>query len=280
MSGPSNGSGGNGGAPHGGTPNGAGSHLPPAAGGAAPRFVVEPWRPPRARAVDAETVDLGDVARTVGRGWRTAVAGALVGLAAGAAVALFVPARWPGLATVLVRNANDPTSSLLTRFGIGADLGGGGGALGSVLKSSLETELQLLGSRDVLGEAVDSVGLHVRVLSPHGVPSRALVVPTHLAASFRPRTYVFARQARRQVPGRRPAGRRRRRPPRRPGRASGGRRPHARAGPAARRVPGAPGGPRGRRHPPREAPRREQEGRRGGRGRLCRPRLGDRGRGA
>jgi hypothetical protein len=164
--------------------------------GAAPaRFAAEPWRPgARSGAAEAESVDLGDVARVIGRGWRTLLGGALVGAAVGAAVVAVFPPRWPGVATVLVRNANDPASSILTRFGIGGELGGGGGALGSVLKSPLETELQLIGSRDVLGDVVDSVGLHVRVLSPRGVPSRALVRPTHLEAAFRRRTYAFARQ--------------------------------------------------------------------------------------
>lgn len=186
--------------------NGVSEHAaPPGADGAAP--VTARARPradlmPPARVVlpgsgaDAETVDVVALGRTVGRSWRTVLAGAAVGLLVGTGLVLFFPPSYPGVTTVLVRNANDPTGSLLSRFGLGGDVGGAaGGALGSVLKSPLETELQLLGSRDVLGHVVDSLGLQARVRAPRGVPSAALVAPARYPGSFRRRTVGFTRQA-------------------------------------------------------------------------------------
>jgi hypothetical protein len=88
---------------------------------------------------------------------------------------------------VLVRNSNDPTGSLLSRFGLAGDVAGAaaGGALGGVLKSSLETEVQLLQSRELAGILVDSLALQARVLAPHGVPATALFAPGRIGTSFR-----------------------------------------------------------------------------------------------
>ncbi|HZF67846.1 MAG TPA: Wzz/FepE/Etk N-terminal domain-containing protein [Gemmatirosa sp.] len=151
---------------------------------------------PRHDAADADTVDVAELARGVARGWRAVIAGALLGLLAAFALVLFWPARYQGLSSVLLRNANDPTGSLLSRFGIAGDIASSaGGGLGSVLKSPMETELQLLGSRDVLGEVVDSLGLQARVKAPRGVPARRLLEPARYAGSFRRVAFDFARES-------------------------------------------------------------------------------------
>jgi uncharacterized protein involved in exopolysaccharide biosynthesis len=84
-----------------------------------------------------------------------------------------------GAASVLVRNANDPAGSLLSRFGLAGDVAGAaaGGALGGVLKSSLETEVQLLQSRELAGMVVDSLALQARVLEPRGAAGAGAVRP-------------------------------------------------------------------------------------------------------
>lgn len=143
----------------------------------------------------ADTFDVGDLLREVVRNWRAVFGGTLLGLAVAAALVIFVPPRYGASTTVLVRNANDPAGSLLSRIGVAGDLAGavGGGALGNALKSPLETELQLIKTRDVLGQVVDSLGLQARVLSPRGVPSRALVVPVPHPGSFRRVEFAFTR---------------------------------------------------------------------------------------
>ena len=154
-----------------------------------------PPRPPVATAAD-ESVDVGALARAVARGWRTLLAGAMVGALLGLALVLFLPPWYRGTASVLVRNTNDPTGSILSRFGLAGDVAGAaaGGALGGVLKSSLETEVQLLQSRELTGMVVDSLALQARVLAPRGTPARALFAPGPVRGSFRRRTVSFARQ--------------------------------------------------------------------------------------
>ncbi len=213
--------GGNGAGPHGGphaadgagaaTQNGTHAAAPPGAGldayrpgapaGARPEVVQLLWpsapaRPAAASAAD-ESVDVGALVRTIGRGWRALLAGALLGAAVGLAIALLVRPWYRGTASVLVRNANDPAGSLLSRFGVASDVAGAaaGGALGGVLKSSLETEVQLIQSRELAGMVVDSLALQARVLAPHGVPASALFAPGPVGGSFRRRTVSFVRQA-------------------------------------------------------------------------------------
>lgn len=143
-----------------------------------------------------ETVDLGALVRTVARGWRGLVVGALAGLLLGGALLALVRPWYRGVASVLVRNAGDPAGSLLARFGIPGDVAGAaGGAIGGVFKSSLETEIQLLQSGELAGRLVDSLALQVRVEEPRGVPAAALVAPGPIGGSFRARVVDFAREA-------------------------------------------------------------------------------------
>lgn len=179
-----------------------GEHGPTNGDGARPDLQRVVWQVPAARALPAtaadESVDVGALARTIGRGWRALLAGGLLGALAGLALVLAVRPWYRGAASVLVRNANDPTGSLLSRFGIAGDVAGAagaasGGALGGVLKSSLETEVQLLQSRELVGRVVDSLALQSRVLSPRGVPSVRLFAPGPVGETFRRRTVAFTR---------------------------------------------------------------------------------------
>jgi uncharacterized protein involved in exopolysaccharide biosynthesis len=140
----------------------------------------------------AETVDVAELARSVVRRWRAVLLATALGVAAAFGVLVLAPRRFTGSASLLLRSTTDPTGSILSRVGIPTDLAPT--ALGNSLKSPLETELQILVSRDVLGTVVDSLGLQARVLGRAGVPSRALVVPTTYPGSFRRRTYTFERQ--------------------------------------------------------------------------------------
>lgn len=142
-----------------------------------------------------ESVDVGALARVIARGWRILLLGAITGVLVGGAIAVFFPPRYRGVASVLVRNANDPAGSILSKIGVAGDLAGAaaGGSLGGALTSPLETELQLLESRDLLGRVVDSLALQARVFSPRGVPARALFRSGPIRGDFRHRDVAFTR---------------------------------------------------------------------------------------
>jgi tyrosine-protein kinase Etk/Wzc len=137
----------------------------------------------RTVAAGADVVDLGELAQAVRRGWRGIALAALLGAAAAGAVVAWAPRRYEGAATVLLRSSQDAGGSLLGRLGVPAELAPGG--LGSALKSPMETELEILASRSVLGAVSDSLGLQVRVLSPKGRPSWSLLAPHPYPGSFR-----------------------------------------------------------------------------------------------
>ena len=140
-----------------------------------------------------------DVDRPVGDRGRAApwspwiVGGAVLGLALGAALLVYAPKRFAGGATVLLRSASDGGGSLLSRLGVPAELAPR--SLGSAIKSPMETELQLLGSRAVLGRVSDSLGLQVRMLSPGDVPPWRLLAPRAYPGSFRKVRLRFVRES-------------------------------------------------------------------------------------
>ncbi len=142
---------------------------------------------------DADSVDLVEIGRGIRRNWATVLATAVLGVLAALAVVVFVPPRYHGAATVLVRSANANGASLLSRLGSAGDLAAsaGAGGIGNALSTPLETELRILDSRDVLGQVVDSLGLQARVLSPRGVAAARLLAPARYPGAFRPVAYTF-----------------------------------------------------------------------------------------
>jgi uncharacterized protein involved in exopolysaccharide biosynthesis len=141
------------------------------------------------------TLDLVEIWRAIRRGWRLLLLWIAIGLGAGGAVELFWPRSFEGRASVLVRSQNDGGTGVLSRMGVPSEVTGG--ILGTAIKSPLETELQLLQSRSILGEASDSLGLQVRVLLPAGTPSARVVAPAPHEGSFTKRRYTFEREGER-----------------------------------------------------------------------------------
>lgn len=140
---------------------------------------------------DRDTIDLGEVAREVARGWRRVIAGVLVGLAVAAAVLLFAPPQFKGAASVVVRTTSDAASSLFDKLGASGDPSFMG--VPSPGQRPLETEIQVLHSRALAGAVVDSLGLQVEPVTPTNVPAHALVRYAQIPGSFEPRTYAFTR---------------------------------------------------------------------------------------
>ena len=139
----------------------------------------------------ADVVDLADVGRSLRRGWRGIVGTAIVGILAAGAVLLWAPRRFQGAASVVLKSASDPSTSLLGRLGIPTDIAPS--TLTGSLKSPLETELAVLQSHAVLGAVSDSLGLQVRVLEPSGAAPWQLLRPAAYAGSFKKRTLRFDR---------------------------------------------------------------------------------------
>lgn len=139
----------------------------------------------------SDTVDVADVVRTLRRQWRAVIAFVIVGVIGSAAVVLFAPRKFDGKASVLARGGSQNGGSISGRMtGIGELLGGLGG-LG--LGGSIETELQVLRSRALAGQLVDSLQLQLRVRDPAGTPPLALVEGSKLLGSFEPHKYRFER---------------------------------------------------------------------------------------
>ena len=140
-----------------------------------------------------DLIDLADAGRILRHRWRGVALVTLLGAALAAAVLLWAPRRFDGAASIVVRSASDASSSLLGRIGLPTDLAPA--ALGNAIKSPLETELQILESRAVLGAVIDSLGLQVRVISPRGAAPWQLLRPAVYPGAFRKRTLRFERTA-------------------------------------------------------------------------------------
>lgn len=160
---------------------------------------------PAPAAPTADGIDLVEIGRTVRRGWRHVIGFTLLGTLGAAAVIAWAPRRFDGSATVVLKSAADLGSALLGSVGAGAATGAGGaagampsmgglGALVGAAGSPMETEIQILTSRAVAREVIDSLGLDVRVREPAGVPARALVREARLAPAFKRRRLEFVRE--------------------------------------------------------------------------------------
>ena len=151
----------------------------------------------------ADSIDLLEIGRTLRRGWRHVAAFTAVGLLGALAVIAFAPRRFDGSATVVLKSAADLGGAILSRVGMaggsspGAGMAvpdlGGMGSLVSASRSPMETEMQVLTSRAVAEEVIDSLRLSVRVREPAGRPAIALVRDVRLAPSFKRRRITFER---------------------------------------------------------------------------------------
>lgn len=139
-----------------------------------------------------DTIDLGEVASALRTGWRHIAAGAAIGLLAAVAALLLIRPQFEGTATVLLKSAQESGGSLISRMGLPGNLLPA--SLSTSLGSQIETEIEVLSSRAVIGRAVDSLGLQARVLAPAGTPSNAILAPTTYPGAFERRRYRFDRE--------------------------------------------------------------------------------------
>ncbi len=142
--------------------------------------------------VASDAVDVADVVRTLRRQWRAVIAFLALGVVGAAAVVLFAPRRFDGTASVFAHPDAAGGTSIAGRISGVGDLLGSLGGLG--LSGSLETELQVLRSRMLVGQVVDSLQLEFAVKDPARVAPSTFIAASSLPGRFAPRTYVFDRQ--------------------------------------------------------------------------------------
>ena len=143
----------------------------------------------RARASD--TVDLADFGRTLRSNWLAVAVFVALGIAAAMTVLLFAPRRFTGRATIMTRVGGSGGASIGGRLGdIGDLLGGLGGVAGS---SAIETELQILKSRDLAGRVVDSLRFQFRPRGPRRMAPLDVVAAIDFPGAFGPRSIQFER---------------------------------------------------------------------------------------
>ncbi|HET7321750.1 MAG TPA: Wzz/FepE/Etk N-terminal domain-containing protein, partial [Longimicrobiaceae bacterium] len=127
---------------------------------------------------ESEIIDLREIRNALRRDRRWLAGGGIAGLLLAALLVWWMPLRYEATTTVLLKGYSG---------GIGG-LGGGGedgaislGGLASILSmnSSLETEMEILSSRTLLGEVVDSLGLQAEVVEPRAMSVAALFAETH-----------------------------------------------------------------------------------------------------
>lgn len=136
-----------------------------------------------------DSLDLREVGAALRHGRAWVLGGAALGLLAAVAVLLFVPPRFEGTATLLLRDQQSPVplagAGELLPEGLGAMLGA---------TSLFDTEMEILTSRAVMGEVADSLGLQARVLAPRGTPVTGLFSSTRFPEDFGgEREYRFVR---------------------------------------------------------------------------------------
>jgi uncharacterized protein involved in exopolysaccharide biosynthesis len=137
----------------------------------------------------ADTLDLAELARAARRGWGVIGVFILLGAAVAVALLVFGPRRFEAASSIVVRASSSSRASLLSKLA-GAE--GASGLLDAGSSSPLETEVQILSSRDLIGRAVDSLRLQVQLRSPSGVASNTLVQAADLPGSFKPRKYTIS----------------------------------------------------------------------------------------
>ncbi|MEP6780861.1 MAG: Wzz/FepE/Etk N-terminal domain-containing protein, partial [Gemmatimonadaceae bacterium] len=131
-----------------------------------------------------DEVDLMQLLRTLALRWWWLLLGAVLGLGGAMLVLWLVPAKFESNSRVLIRTANDPTAGLRSKLGPIAELAPS--ALGGGKAEELDTELEILRSRSVIGAVVDSLRLQVLPVQPARVAPASIVDSVKLQGRFKP----------------------------------------------------------------------------------------------
>lgn len=143
---------------------------------------------------ESESLDLRELGGALRRGWRAVLAGVLAGLVLAVLVLLFVRPRYAADGTVLLRTQTGGAGSLVAS-GEGSEDGSALGGLAEMfsLDSGFETEMAILGSRSVVSEVVDSLGLQARVLRPWRTGPHEVLASARYPRDFEEAEFAFER---------------------------------------------------------------------------------------
>lgn len=152
----------------------------------------------RISAPNTEVIDLADIFRSIRNRWKLVAGVTAVGILVALGIILFAPVRFAGVTSVVLKTGggSGPSGTLAAALGALSEAGGGGL---SGLKSGIETEVDILQSRAIAAEVVDSLGLQVQVVSPRAFPASRVVAASSLPDPFREISYRFT-----AVPGAEP----------------------------------------------------------------------------
>jgi uncharacterized protein involved in exopolysaccharide biosynthesis len=148
----------------------------------------------RIQAQTGDVIDLADILRSIKNGWAVVAGMTAAGLVLAVLVLVVVPPVFSGKASIFLKtggSGNGSMSSLASAISAISDAGGGGGGILPGIKSSVETETDIMQSRSLTGEVVDSLMLQALVSKPRATPAIRAFGNLSLPGSFRPRDYSF-----------------------------------------------------------------------------------------
>ena len=136
-----------------------------------------------------DDLDLSSLLRSLRWRWWWLLIGTVIGLTGAALVLWLVPAQFESNARVLVRTASDPAASLRNRLGPIAELAPT--ALGGGKAEELDTELEIMASRTVIGSVVDSLRLQLLPMEPARIAPASVIDSVRLTGRFKPRVVAL-----------------------------------------------------------------------------------------
>jgi uncharacterized protein involved in exopolysaccharide biosynthesis len=154
----------------------------------------------RNNAVVADVIDLADIFRSIRNRWLTVLGFTLAGAAAALAIAFLATPVFTGNASVLLKTGSGGASGGSLSSVIGSltqGAGGGGGLTGGILsgaRGDVETEIEILKSRALTSQVVDSLLLQAQIPKPRSTVARRTFADLSLPGSFQPRAYEFKAQ--------------------------------------------------------------------------------------
>jgi uncharacterized protein involved in exopolysaccharide biosynthesis len=151
----------------------------------------------RNAAVIADVIDLADIFRSIRNRWLTVLGFTVAGATIAAAIVLMAKPVFTGNASVLLKTGSGGGSGSSLSSVIGSltqGAGGGGGLTGGILsgaRGDVETEIEILKSRALTSQVVDSLLLQAQVVKPRSTAARRTFSKVILPGSFEARVYTF-----------------------------------------------------------------------------------------
>ena len=132
---------------------------------------------------DDDLLDLGQLIGALRHNWLRILLSTGLGVAVAVVLLFALPKRWEGRASVLVSSGEELGGSLLQKAGVPDGMAAS--ILGRTSAGQMETELEMLRSRRLIGEVADSLQLSVRLRSPARMPASSAVSNFVSTGAFR-----------------------------------------------------------------------------------------------